>query len=69
MTGQIQHKNLVAQILRVSLCLMSHQQLRSYGDRTTALSLIRQTGGAGDQTGDPGYKASGLSTTARRLWV
>ena len=30
-------------------------------------SLIQQTGGAGDQTCDPGHKASGLSTTPRQF--
>ena len=32
---------------------MSHQQLRSYGDGTSVLSLIRKTGEAMDQTLDP----------------
>ena len=30
--------------------LTSHKQLRSYGVRATALTGLRQTGGAGDQT-------------------
>ena len=33
----------------------SHQQLRSYRDRATALSLIRQTGEARDQTRNPRF--------------
>ena len=37
-------------------CLMSHQQLRSYGDMATALlvSIIRQTGETEDQPATPG---------------
>ena len=31
----------------------SHQQLRSYGDGTSVLSLIRKTGEARDRTHDP----------------
>ena len=34
------------------LCLTSHQQSRSYGDGTTAYSIIRQTGEALDRTCD-----------------
>ena len=37
------------------LCLTSHQQLRSYGDRATAYSLIRQTGEARDRTCHPWF--------------
>ena len=38
------------------LFLTSYQQLRSYGDGTTALkSLIRQTGEARDRTCDPWF--------------
>ena len=42
------------------LCLTSHQQLRSYGDGATALSLIRQTGEAGNQTCDPWFTRQAL---------
>ena len=35
------------------LCLTSHQQLRSYGEGATALSLLQQTGEAGNRTCDP----------------
>ena len=37
----------------MSLCLVSHQQLRSYGDGATVCSLIGKTEEAGDQTLDP----------------
>ena len=39
---------------------MLHQWLKS---------LIRQTGGVGDGTWTPGYKASGLSATPRWLTI
>ena len=37
------------------LCLTSYQQLRSYWDGATSLSLIRQTGEAGNWTFDPWF--------------
>ena len=42
-------------LLLLRLCLTSHQQLRSYGDGATALSLILQTGEAGNRTCDPWF--------------
>ena len=36
-------------------CFTSHQQLRSYGDGATALTLIRQTGEAGNRTCNPWF--------------
>ena len=45
-------------LLQLCVCfsLTSHQQLRSYGDWATALSLKQQTGDAGDQTATPGLR-------------
>ena len=41
--------------LFVDWALMSHQQLRSYGDGTSVYSPIRRTGEARDQTCDPWF--------------
>ena len=46
--------------------LLSHQQLRSYGD---GLSLRRQTGGAGIKPETPGYKVSVHYTTTAPVEV
>ena len=46
-------RTVILRELLLCLCLRSHQQLRSYGDKATALSLIRQTGKAGNQTCNP----------------
>ena len=42
-------------MLLLCLCLTSHQQLRSYGNVAKALSLIQQTGEAGNRTCDPWF--------------
>ena len=55
-------------VFYVSLCLTSHQQLRSYGDAATAWSLIGQTVGAWDRTLDPWVQGNGLSTTAHLVF-
>ena len=47
------HMNIRSDALFLSLT--SHQQLRSYGDGTTAYSLIRQTGEVGDRACDPWF--------------
>ena len=41
--------------LLLCLCLTSNKQIRSYGDRVMAYSLIPQTVKAVDQTCDPWY--------------
>ena len=47
---------------------MSHQQLRSYGDGTSVLSIIRKTGEARVSNTRPlVYKASRLTATPQRL--
>ena len=46
----------------------SHQQLRSYGDWTQALILIRQTGEAGDLTCDPPPRSSATPRQLLNVW-
>ena len=54
-----------APLRTVSLCLTSHQQLRSCGDGPQLSSL--ESHPSDIKLGTPGYKASGLSTTHQGL--
>ena len=59
----------VKEILLACFSLIFHQQLRSYADGASALSLIQQTGEVCDHPAHPAYKAIGLSTTHSMMLV